>query len=311
MTVEPSPLRPTRDPRVTLDDLVEVLLNKGAVLHLDLIVAVSDVPLIGVSLRAAVAGMETMLEYGMMRNWDEATRAWAERSAARRTIDLRDGERVISRMSGGHLLTEGPNRTWRPGVVWLTDQRLAVVRDEPREVLWESDLGAVRGVRLAPEPTVGGEERLRVRVALADGTEELLSAQDPERLHGHLTDACAGRLDNALRHTSPAVEERPLAQGRLWFHEPRRSGPLWRCGQGRLTGEALAWKSPMDSRPALVVPTAEITGVRRTALGTSPAGDGEVLVLRARGWGEVLLAADDPAPWTQALTTAGSMPPAA
>ncbi|MEE1766570.1 gas vesicle protein [Streptomyces sp. SP18BB07] len=311
MTVEPSPLRPTRDPRVTLDDLVEVLLNKGAVLHLDLIVAVSDVPLIGVSLRAAVAGMETMLEYGMMRNWDEATRAWAERSAARRTIDLRDGERVISRMSGGHLATEGPSHTWRPGTVWLTDQRLAVVRDEPREVLWESELGVVRGVRLAPESTVGGEERLRVRVALADGTEELLSAQDPEGLHDHLTDACAGRLDNAFWHTSPAVEERPLAEGRLWFHEPRRGGPLWRCGQGRLTGEALTWKSPMDSRPALVVPTAEITDVRRTANGTSPAGDGEVLVLRAMGRGEVLLAAGDSVPWTQALTMAGSLPPAA
>ncbi|WP_019328276.1 gas vesicle protein, partial [Streptomyces sp. TOR3209] len=87
-------MRPTREPRVTLDDLVEVLLNKGAVLHLDLIVAVADIPLIGVSVRAAVAGMETMLEYGMMRNWDEATRAWAERSTVHRALDLREGESV-------------------------------------------------------------------------------------------------------------------------------------------------------------------------------------------------------------------------
>src|SRR5699024_10939650 len=39
----------TRDPRVTLPDLVEVLLNKGVYLNLDLIIAVADIPLIGIN----------------------------------------------------------------------------------------------------------------------------------------------------------------------------------------------------------------------------------------------------------------------
>lgn len=121
---------------MTLDDLVEVLLNKGAGLHLELIVAIADIPLIGVSVRAAAAGMETMLEYGMMRHWDEATRARAGRSVARRALGLREGESVIRRMSGGHLLTEGVYHGWRPGIVYFTDQRLLVLREEPREVLW-------------------------------------------------------------------------------------------------------------------------------------------------------------------------------
>ncbi|GGL93499.1 hypothetical protein GCM10010129_41710 [Streptomyces fumigatiscleroticus] len=309
MTAGRPPMRPTRDPRVTLDDLVEVVLNKGAVLHLDLIVAVADIPLIGVSIRAAIAGMETMLEYGMMRHWDEATRAWAERSAVRRAIELREGEGVLCRMSGGHLLTEGICTGWRPGTVYLTDQRLVVLRDEPREILWQTELAAVRAARLEPERTVGGEERLRLRLALADGREERLSAREPGRLHDLLTAARAGRLDVPFPPAPAGDEEdEPLAEGHLWYHEPRRGGPLWRGGQARLTADRLTWKSPVDSRPALVLPTADITGVRRPG-GASPAGDDRVLALRTAAHGEVLLAADDPEAWREKLTAARPVEP--
>ncbi|WP_225630861.1 gas vesicle protein [Streptomyces solaniscabiei] len=304
MVTERSPMRPTREPRVTLDDLVEVLLNKGAVLHLDLIVAVADIPLIGVSVRAAVAGMETMLEYGMMRHWDEATRAWAERSVARRALDLREGESVVRRMSGGHLLTEGVYHGWRPGTVCLTDQRLVVLREEPREVLWQTGLDAVRDVRLKPERTVGGEERLRLEVSLADGRRELLSAREPETLHDLLTRSRAGHLAPALPSGAAVEEEPPLAEGHLWYEEPRRSGPLWRGGRARLTAGRLTWKSPVDARPALVLPTTDLAGVRR-APGYGPGGEGSVLVLRTTAGEEIRLAADDPDRWARRLASAG------
>ncbi|GGS87756.1 hypothetical protein GCM10010240_21450 [Streptomyces griseoviridis] len=298
MVSDRSPMRPTREPRVTLDDLVEVLLNKGAVLHLDLIVAVADIPLIGVSVRAAVAGMETMLEYGMMRHWDEATRAWAERSVARRALDLREGERVLSRMAGGHLLTGGVYHGWRPGTVYLTDQRLVVLRDEPREILWQAELDAVRQVRLKPERTVGGEERLRLEVALADGRRELLSAREPETLHDLLSRSGAGRLAPTAAGEEPAV-----AEGHLWYEEPRRSGPLWRGGRARLTASRLTWKSPVDARPALVLPLTDLAEVGR-APGYGPAGEGSVLVLRTGAGDELRVAADDPARWVRWLESA-------
>ncbi|WP_308013533.1 gas vesicle protein [Streptomyces beigongshangae] len=285
---------------MTLDDLVEVLLNKGAVLHLDLIVAVADIPLIGVSIRAAIAGMETMLEYGMMRNWDEATRAWAERSTARRAIDLRENESLVCRMSGGHLLAEGVCTGWRPGTVYLTDRRLVVLREEPRETLWQAELDTVRAVRLDPERTVGGEERLRLQVALADGQEVRLSAQDPGKLHDLVTAACGGRL-RAPFPASSVTDEQPLVEGHLWYQESRRGEPLWRGGQGRLTAGRLTWKSPVDSRPALALATADITEVRLSAE-RSPAGNGRVLVLRTATRGEVRLTADGLGPWTEGLT---------
>ncbi len=65
-----------RDSRATLVDLLDRVLDKGLVLYADIIVSVAGVPLIGVNLRAALAGMETMREYGLMQDWDQGVRAW-------------------------------------------------------------------------------------------------------------------------------------------------------------------------------------------------------------------------------------------
>lgn len=58
----------------TLVELLDRLLNKGLILNADVIISVAGVPLIGISLKAAIASMETMLEYGMMEAWDEKVR---------------------------------------------------------------------------------------------------------------------------------------------------------------------------------------------------------------------------------------------
>ncbi len=58
----------------TLVELLDRLLNKGLILNADVIISVAGVPLIGISLKAAIASIETMLEYGMMEAWDEKVR---------------------------------------------------------------------------------------------------------------------------------------------------------------------------------------------------------------------------------------------
>jgi hypothetical protein len=57
-------------------EVLDRLLNKGAVLNADLIITVAGIPMIGVNLRAVLASMETMLDYGMMEDCDKATREW-------------------------------------------------------------------------------------------------------------------------------------------------------------------------------------------------------------------------------------------
>lgn len=64
---------------LTLVDLLDRVLDKGLVIQADVIIAVAGIPLIGLNLRAALAGMETMLNHGLMRSWDEQIRAEAVR----------------------------------------------------------------------------------------------------------------------------------------------------------------------------------------------------------------------------------------
>jgi len=68
-------MEPTRDAQVTLVDLLDRVLDKGLVINADIIISVAGIPLIGVNLRAALAGMETMVKYGMMKAWDEKIRS--------------------------------------------------------------------------------------------------------------------------------------------------------------------------------------------------------------------------------------------
>ena len=81
-------MEPTRDTHATLVDLLDRVLDKGLVLDADLIIHVAGIPLLGVKLRAALAGMETMLKYGIWQDWDEAQRAIATKEHRQKRVAL-------------------------------------------------------------------------------------------------------------------------------------------------------------------------------------------------------------------------------
>lgn len=292
------PLEPTRDLQATLPDLIEVLLNKGVILHLDLIISVADIPLIGVSLKAAIAGIETMLEYGMMRQWDEETRAWVQRSISRSVPFLED-EELIARMAGG-VEHSALYTAWRPGTVYLTNRRLFVFRREPREMLWESRLEAILVVEPDPERSVGGEERLRLRIHLSDGSTTRVSAAEPDRLAALVrreVEEAGGHALAAIPRPGPAPAR--LREGQVWYHEPRAGGAVWRGGVAHLDADTgLSWKSPLDVRAAVRLRPEEIRGLRFES-GRSPGGSA-ILALEAQG-GVARFAADDIESWADAL----------
>lgn len=68
---------PTRDTHATLVDLLDRILDKGLILDADIIIHVAGIPLLGIKLKAAIAGIETMLKYGIWEDWDAAQRAVA------------------------------------------------------------------------------------------------------------------------------------------------------------------------------------------------------------------------------------------
>ena len=94
-------MEPTRDSHATLVDLLDRVLDKGLVLYADIIVSVAGIPLIGVNLRAALAGMETMLKYGVMQEWDERIRAWEREKRAKEVVPAvaGDGHRPVETAS--------------------------------------------------------------------------------------------------------------------------------------------------------------------------------------------------------------------
>ncbi|WP_394345792.1 gas vesicle protein GvpM [Halegenticoccus tardaugens] len=75
-------MEPARDTDDVLVDLLDVLLERGAVVEADVVITVADVPLVGLKLRAALAGMTTMTEYGIFEEWDvDQRRRRRERSS--------------------------------------------------------------------------------------------------------------------------------------------------------------------------------------------------------------------------------------
>lgn len=62
---------------VTFIDLLDRVLDKGLVIRTDIIISLAGIPMIGVNLGAAIAGMETMLKYGIMEEWDKEIRGEA------------------------------------------------------------------------------------------------------------------------------------------------------------------------------------------------------------------------------------------
>lgn len=56
-------------PQPTLVDLLDRVLDRGLVINADIVICLAGVPLVGINLRAAVAGIETMVKYGVMSEW--------------------------------------------------------------------------------------------------------------------------------------------------------------------------------------------------------------------------------------------------
>jgi hypothetical protein len=117
-------LQPERDTRGALSRLVEVLLDKGVYLDLDLIVSVAEVPLIAVDIRAAIAGVETMIEYGLLGPGEGASAAVGGRPASS-SVD-----EVVLRTVARYREPRSTGSVWREGT--LTFDRSGVVRWQGR-----------------------------------------------------------------------------------------------------------------------------------------------------------------------------------
>ena len=137
-------MEPTRDTHATLVDLLDRILDKGLVINADVIISVAGIPLLGVNLRAALAGMETMLKYGVMQAWDEKTRAWEREHRKKNIPSLVEGEEIALKIYGSYYYSKGIYNAWRPGYFYLSNKRLILYRQDFDEIIFQAPLGEIK-----------------------------------------------------------------------------------------------------------------------------------------------------------------------
>lgn len=157
-------MEPTRDVHATLVDLLDRILDKGLVINADIVISVAGIPLLGVNLRAALAGMETMLKYGLMRDLDERIRTYAQGEERKNEPSLDKGEKVVLHSFGSCWFSKGICHAWRPGQVYLTNRRLLLFRREPYEILFETPLHRIRDLLIMRKRQRRGEDREELHV---------------------------------------------------------------------------------------------------------------------------------------------------
>lgn len=201
-------MKPTKDLECTLVDVLDRILDKGIILNADVIIHVAGIPLIGINLRAALAGIETMLDYGMMEAWDESVREWyAKEYEKRKEAPLVSGEKIILKNYGSHYYNEGIYNTWRPGFLYLTNKRLFLFRKEPAEILFQTKIDKIKALAINNDNRLGKEKKT-LCLLLESNKVARLHTENIDELKNELVKQ-ADLLGFKLKEFDALLEERP------------------------------------------------------------------------------------------------------
>lgn len=301
-------MEPVIDTKAGMGDLLERLLDRGVFVKLDLIISVAGIPLIGLSLHAALASIETMNTYGMFGDWDKSSRAQALLDQGPAQLSLADGENTVIEQFAMVRTQEGIISAWRPGRSYLTNSRLLLVRNNPNEVL--VDLAFQDVVAIGSFDIVEAGVTIEV-LCLADvsGALVLVRTSEPEIFRTVLDDLLrrasvqVTQIDSADLHAAfPDVS----AESQLW-HESNGEGG-WRPGWGTISNGFFSFWSDFERRRIVEVDMTELEDVtveRRFLSG--PLGECDVLCLVHReGHRELAFVGKDVHQWASSIRAAMS-----
>jgi ribosomal protein L37E len=271
-------MEPTRDTHATLVDLLDRVLDKGLVLNADLIIHVAGIPLLGVNLKACLAGMETMLKYGIWRDWDEAQRAVAtEEQRRKKGVPLATDEEVILKMFASQWYSKGIYHNWRPGHLHITDRRVLLFRKEPAEVLFQCFYEEIKGMATELKNNIAGKETDYLYLWLSSGEVAQLHPSDAQAVKDAIEERMKV-LGLELEETMPLLTldetaRQFLSSGEQLLHsgkmshlvaEPRPGGittDVWKPGHLYITNQRLIWWYDFDGKIAFEMLLDRITGV--------------------------------------------------
>ncbi|MEI6138833.1 MAG: gas vesicle protein GvpJ [Mariniphaga sp.] len=262
-------MEPTRDSHATLVDLLDRILDKGLVINAEIIILVAGIPLIGINLRAALAGMETMLKYGVMQDWDERTRIWETENSRKKIPIFADGEEMVLKMYGSHYYSKGIYTAWRPGYFYLTNTRLILYRKDFGETTFQISLDEIKGLEISEEEHFV-KEKHKLVLYIIDKQDQVhrLSAVET----ADLKEAIEQRLKTmgillAKCPELPRLDEEPynyLLEGEEVTHRGKKEWYLvpaigiqqetWRPGHLFLTNKRFCWCYDFEKRLVFNVP---------------------------------------------------------
>ncbi|MBC8343394.1 MAG: gas vesicle protein [Bacteroidetes bacterium] len=269
-------MEPIRERHATLVDLLDRVLDKGVVLHADVIVSVAGIPLIGVTLRAALAGMETMLKYGLMEGWDESVRAWEYEQRNSLKKNLLEGQHVILDTIGAQFYEEGIYTAWRYGHFYLMDHALILYHKTYDEILLKIHLDHIKSMKVRTEATPSRDKCEILYILLDNGIVHRLRSPEISVLKNEITSLVSTNGVFSKNGVKIPEQEATIAahlsasedithRGNLW-HLCTDSAPgsikntTWRPGKLYLTNQRLCWEHQTDSNFLLDIPIDSITG---------------------------------------------------
>jgi len=264
-------VEPTRNTNATLVDLLDRVLDKGLVIQADLIVSVAGVPLIGVNLRAALAGMETMLKYGIMQGWDERTRAWERENRSEKETSLIHGEDIILKMLGAYHSDEGIYATWRYGYICLTGKSLLLYHGGFEKVLFKTPLKDIRSLTIRTGERFTEEEKEELCLLLDGDRVARFSALNVDRLKGAIekrmkecelvleTDRAFPIVEESIE-SFLTTEERVISREKMWclIETDGIIEDAWKPGHLYLTDKKLCWWYDFERKIVLEIPIGNI-----------------------------------------------------
>jgi len=278
-------MEPSRDTHATLVDLLDRILDKGLVINADIIISVAGIPLIGVNLRAALAGMETMLKYGVMQAWDEKSRAWESAHRKKTLPSLVEGEEIALKMFGSHYYSKGIYIAWRSGYFYLTNKRLILYRQDFDEITFQIPLEEIKALAMKEEEHFVKEKKKQV-LYLIDKQDQVyrLSAVETKQLKEAIEQKIKA-LGFYLEENPilPEIEDEQIAgllmeeekvvhRGKkIWYLVPAEGilQETWKTGHLYLTNKRLCWWYDFEKKLVFDVPVDRIinvsTEIRKTS----------------------------------------------
>lgn len=287
---------PNRSPQTTLNDLLDRILDKGILLNTDLIVTVAGIPLIGINLKLALAGMETMLEYGIMKDWDEAQRAVAMKETVKEKPTLGKEEYIIFSVFGTHWYSKGIYNNWRAGTIYITNKRLIMFRKMPFEILLEIYYEEVNAMALQEKDHFVGGKREELCLLLKENETARLHTKDVPALKKALEDIIQTKglsleenpafpTENEVMGDFLQTEEEVTHSSKMWYRfsyiMDGTTHYQWKPGHLYLTNQRLCWWYDFDKKLLFDIPadTMMHAAVQDVQFGSAPVEEKSLVIL--------------------------------